>query len=246
MRMLARFYKDQSICEISHLDTLRAVQRAIRRAQIPVQYSQGFHPHMNIAFASALGVGLSSEAEWMDVPLSQEMEESTFEALLAPQMPAGMKLCEAHAVDDRYPALMSITAWADYNVCLSLTDQRSVIELQEIMEQEIQNLENQPVMAMKKSKKGIQEVDIQPMLSEVQLVAITEVLPNTYEVEMQLRCVHAPDGALNPLLFLPIFEKRCQMSVQNRQVVRKAMWGEKEKQPVPIWTLPKKPMGGQQ
>lgn len=247
MRMLVRFHKDRSICEISHLDTMRAVQRALRRAQIPVQYSQGFHPHINLAFASALGVGISSEAEWMDVPLEQSMEESVFESLLAPQMPSGMQFEEAHIVDDRYPTLMSITAWADYDIWLHMHDQREVGAIQKELEAKTNEFIHRPILVMKKSKKGLKEVDIQPFIANM-MIEVTDLGNNDVPAKgiyIKLRCVHASEGALNPLLLLPTWKEQCGISTDDYcDVVRTAMWTQNEGEPVPIWTLPKKSVGG--
>lgn len=240
MRMLVRFHKDRSIREISHLDTMRTVQRALRRAGIPVQYSQGFHPHINLAFASALGVGISSQAEWMDVPLEKPMEESVFESLLAPQMPAGMQFVEAHMVDDRYPTLMSITAWADYDILIQIHDTREASIIQKELEEKTAELLAQPILVMKKSKKGPREVDIQSFITDMQMSVFEQ------DIAIKLRCVHAPDGALNPLLFLPIWKEYCLIEENPSDVIRTAIWSENEGGPIPIWMLPKKTTGGQE
>lgn len=232
MRMIARFHKDASIGEISHLDTMRAVQRALRRADIPAQYSQGFHPHLNLAFASALGVGLSSCAEWMDVPLEAAMTPEAFMAAVAPHMPEGMKLEEAHAVGNRYPALMSITGWADYYAHIAMANPPDEAALQE----KTQDMLGRPIVTMKKSKKGMKEVDIQPMIAQM------ESRNDEAGIAITLRCVHAPDGALNPLLFLPIWMEHCGLEGR-LTVMRTAFWAEFDGKMIPMWSVPEKEGG---
>jgi radical SAM-linked protein len=69
MRLVIKYTKEERVKYISHLDFLRLVQRAIRRADIPVAYSQGFNPHPRLSFASALAVGVTSEGEYLDIYL---------------------------------------------------------------------------------------------------------------------------------------------------------------------------------
>ena len=52
---------------IGHLDLMRYFQKAVRRAELPAAYSQGFSPHMIMSFANPLGVGLTSDGEYFDI-----------------------------------------------------------------------------------------------------------------------------------------------------------------------------------
>ena len=59
--------KGEEIRYISHLDYASAIERAIIRAKLPAAYSEGFNPHMKLSFASALAVGVTSQAEYMEI-----------------------------------------------------------------------------------------------------------------------------------------------------------------------------------
>ena len=65
-----KFNKTGSMKFIGHLDVMRYFQKAIRRTEIDVCYSQGFNPHQQLSFASPLGVGLTSDGEYMDIQLN--------------------------------------------------------------------------------------------------------------------------------------------------------------------------------
>jgi radical SAM-linked protein len=56
---------------LSHLDNMRVLERSIRRATLPVEYSQGFHPHMKVSYGPPLPLGFSSEAEYLDLSLER-------------------------------------------------------------------------------------------------------------------------------------------------------------------------------
>lgn len=234
MRMIARFAKEEKINAISHLDTMRAVQRALRRAEMPMRYSQGFNPHPLLAFASALGVGVSSEAEWLDIELEETMSEAEFFERLRATMPPGMPLIEAKEVPEKYPALMSITAFADYEIRIKTTQEHTLEDLQKTTEEMLAG----SVMAMKKSKKGIQEVDIAPMIASL---SVDKFLPleEGSEIVLNMRCIHAPSGALNPTLFLPLWKEKCGVFGQER-ICRKEIWAEQEGKAVPVYAAARK------
>ena len=67
------FSKTGRAVYISHLDLMRTLTRAFLRAECRLKYSEGFNPHMKIAFASALAVGVTSDAEYMDFELTQQL-----------------------------------------------------------------------------------------------------------------------------------------------------------------------------
>ncbi|MDZ5035507.1 TIGR03936 family radical SAM-associated protein, partial [Clostridium perfringens] len=67
MRYVIKFTKESSVKFISHLDLMRTIQRVIRRADLPMEYSKGFNPHMALSIAQPLSVGVYSDAEYMDI-----------------------------------------------------------------------------------------------------------------------------------------------------------------------------------
>lgn len=69
MKARIKFSKTGSMRFIGHLDVMRYFQKAFRRADIALSYSQGFSPHQLMSFASPLGIGLSSDAEYLDIVL---------------------------------------------------------------------------------------------------------------------------------------------------------------------------------
>ncbi len=83
---------------LSHLEFLRAVFRAVRRANISVQYSEGYNPHPQISFAIARPVGLSSDAEFLDVHLRRPVPAGQVEESLHDAMPPGLSVLRVAAV----------------------------------------------------------------------------------------------------------------------------------------------------
>ena len=71
MIIRVRFGKEGALRFIGHLDVLRTFQKIFRRAQIPMVYSNGFSPHPIMSFALPLGLGLSSEGEYLDAEIEE-------------------------------------------------------------------------------------------------------------------------------------------------------------------------------
>lgn len=121
-RFRVTFRKGERVRYISHLDVLRYWERAIRRAGLPLAYSQGFTPHPKIAFASPLPLGFIGEAEIMDVTLDEVIDNARLRSALAGESTADLTAVEAIEVSTAGPAPQSVLLWADYAVDLNGMD----------------------------------------------------------------------------------------------------------------------------
>jgi len=122
MKLRLQITKDRSIRFIIHLEYARTLMRAVLRAKLPVAYSEGFNPHMKLSLASALGVGVVSQAEFVEMELKEPVPPAEAAQRLRKALPAGIKVLTADAVDDHAPALMSVAGGATYQVVIPATD----------------------------------------------------------------------------------------------------------------------------
>lgn len=120
--------KGEPIRYISHLDFASLMQRAICRAHLPAAYSEGFNPHMKIAFASALSVGSTSRSEFMDLELHKDLCQPEVFEKLSSTLPPGVKLLQVKQVDLRAKALMSIVDEGSYIITLPLAKLTDTLE----------------------------------------------------------------------------------------------------------------------
>lgn len=97
-RIRIKFRKGEAARFLSHRDIMRAFERAIRRAKLPVVYSQGFNPHMKISWGNALKVGAVSEAEFAEIQVEAWLKPQELLTRLNQQMPAGLEILEANLV----------------------------------------------------------------------------------------------------------------------------------------------------
>jgi len=115
-RLRLSFSRGEEVKFISHLDIMRFWERAFRRAEIPVAYSEGFTPHPRISIAAPLAVGVTSEAELMDVWLKRWMPPQSFMMRTKGQLGQGFDIVGVWEVGLNIPSLQSCSAFAEYNV----------------------------------------------------------------------------------------------------------------------------------
>jgi radical SAM-linked protein len=127
-RLRLKFGRGEELKFLSHLDLMRLWERALRRAGLPLAYSEGFTPHPRIALAAPLSVGVTSEAELMDVFLSRWMAPDSFVAQAKKQLPQGLDLPEAWPVGLNIPSLQSQVRFAEYKVEVDTEKARQEVE----------------------------------------------------------------------------------------------------------------------
>ncbi len=94
-RVRIRYAKRGRLRFTSHRDFARALERAVRRAQVPIAYSAGFSPHPKISYASATPTGMASEAEYLEIGLASEVDPQALAASLDAALPDGLDVLEA-------------------------------------------------------------------------------------------------------------------------------------------------------
>ena len=117
-RLRVRFGRKEEVKFISHLDIVRFWERALIRAAMPLAYSQGFTPHPRISVAAPLAVGVTSEAELMDVWLNCWMPPQSFMMGVKSQLPQGFEIFEVWQLGLSMPSVQSCIAFAEYNVVI--------------------------------------------------------------------------------------------------------------------------------
>ncbi len=150
-RIRSKFYKKEDMVFISHLDLIRLLERAFRRAEIPISYTRGFNPRPIMAFATALGIGISSDGEYMDIEISKKIELDKFINSLNNQLPDGLQIVAAKYIPMKEGSLMAGVNYSSYLVKTNLLDR---IEYKEI-ENKIKNFLNlDEIIAIRQRKRG--------------------------------------------------------------------------------------------
>jgi radical SAM-linked protein len=116
-----RFSKEANFKFVSHLEMIKSIERALRRAQIPLAYSEGFHPHPRLSFGPALAVGISSIDEYFDLVLREEREPEALVTKLNRVLPTGLEITAARRCKAAVKPLNAIINRAAYLVELAAT-----------------------------------------------------------------------------------------------------------------------------
>jgi len=118
---------------LSHLDLVRLMERAARRAGLPLAYSEGFNPHPKMVFAAPLPVGISGEAELADIEVRGEVAPAELAAKLGACLPRGMNVLQAVRVPPG-PKLTALVREADYLLAGRLSRTLAPADLARIVE----------------------------------------------------------------------------------------------------------------
>ena len=122
-RLCLTFACDDEIKYISHLDLMRTWERALKRAALPLAYSQGFTPRPRFALAAPLAVGFTSECELLELTCREQVPFDRIRRDLPPQLPRGLRLLDVQELASDLPALPSRVRAAEYRI--DVADDRS-------------------------------------------------------------------------------------------------------------------------
>lgn len=116
MKIRIKFCKDGVMKFIGHLDIMRYFQKAMRRAEIDICYSEGFSPHQIMSFAAPLGVGITSEGEYLDIEVASTRSSEASIQALNDTMVEGVRITGYVKLPDNAKTAMSLVAAADYEL----------------------------------------------------------------------------------------------------------------------------------
>ena len=150
------FEKNGTSAYISHLDLMKALQRSFVRAGIPVKYSQGFNPHIEMSIVVPLSTGYETRCDLCDLDLVCDGMPANFVEDLNAVMPRGMKVLHAGAADRPVREI----AYSAYEIVLPAGDTDAM-----------KALFDAPVTLEKRSKRGRREVDLRDYIKELSFAA---------------------------------------------------------------------------
>jgi len=164
-RLRFRFSRGEELKYISHLDLMRLWSRALRRAGLPVAYSEGFSPHPKISLAAPLPIGVTSEAELMDITLWKPVSPHFAMKSLVPRLPRGIDLVEIEEASLAGASLQSQVRYAEYRVVVETADTEAKIgsAIEELLQ-----ADTLPWQHMRDT--GPRQYDLRPLVSDVWLL----------------------------------------------------------------------------
>ncbi len=164
MKIRIKFSKTGIMKFIGHLDVMRYFQKVNRRAGVDIAYSGGFSPHQIMSFASPLGLGLTSEGEYLDMEVNSTEDSCTMRDRMNREMAEGMEILSYRRLPDAAKPAMSIVAAADYMV--SSKEGYEEVFWDGWKASFASFCSQESILIWKKTKKSEKQVDIRPMIYE--------------------------------------------------------------------------------
>ena len=160
------FTKTHTARFIGHLDLQSLFQKAIKRAKLPVAYSEGFNPHQLLSFAVPLPLGMAGHAEILEVFLTHETSPDVVAATLSAQLPQGISIVDVAEVPAIGKSAAALVRNATYSIIFS-----QAINFDEIIQSV---LKSDKIEINRRGKKGMVTVDIRPDIFDLQAQAASQ------------------------------------------------------------------------
>lgn len=207
MKLRIQFTKEEPVRYISHLDLARAFERALRRAKLPLALSEGFNPHIKVAYASALSVGVTSSSEFVDIELRETRPAEMAVTALRQQLPAGLHIVAYRMMETNPAALMKVVNMAGYTLDVPLTQPAG----EDVLRAQLAALlRAEELVFTRTSPKGTRTLDLRPFIRELDLL---EAAADRVKLALQ---VHITDkGSVKPQEVLQVL--RAQYAVPLRE-----------------------------
>lgn len=199
MKYRIKFTKEDLVKFVPHLDLLRLYQRAIRRADLPIAYSNGFNPHQQMSFAQPLSVGWTSICEYMDIETTCIVDIDDFINSINECLPDGTKVIDMRKLEDGEKNSMASVEAALYYITLDNLN----FNLYNLMEKFLNKGE---LIIEKKSKHLLKQVDIKQDIFKLEIIGndmlsafIAAGSNRNLKPDLLVKCFYMyNDMALNP------------------------------------------------
>lgn len=167
MKIRIKFRKYGVMKYIGHLDIMRYFQKCMRRAEIDIAYSGGFSPHQIMSFAAPLGVGVTSDGEYVDIEVKSS--ESTKNSLkrLNEVMAEGVEVTSYRRLKDTDKKAMSLVAAADYELHIKNGYEVPQVDFEEAYRKFY--VENSEILITKQTKKSEKVMDLKKLVYDFQI-----------------------------------------------------------------------------
>jgi radical SAM-linked protein len=185
-RLRVRFTRGEELKYISHLDLMRLWQRAMNRAGIALAYSEGFNPHPRMSLAAPLALGITSEAELMDIVLVKFISPHAFTATVGRQLPRGIAMQQVYHAPLTMPSLQSQVRFAEYTVGVATEKGRPEIEaaIADLLKKETLPWQHQ-------RDTGPHKYDLRALIDDLWLIDWRD---GRFNIGMRLRCDSSGSG----------------------------------------------------
>lgn len=166
MKIRIKFTKQGAMKFIGHLDIMRYFQKVMRRAEVDIRYSEGFSPHQVMSFAAPLGVGLTSNGEYVDIEVLSTENSAAMIKKMNAVMVEDTRVLSYRLLEDTSKNAMSIVAAADYT--LRFREDYKPDDMESFFKELASFYNQEQILITKQTKKGQRELDLKPLIYKLQ------------------------------------------------------------------------------
>jgi len=160
LKVRIRFGKYGELKFIGHLDIMRYFQKVMRRADIDIKYSTGFSPHQIMSFAQPLGLGITSDGEYMDIEVNSTKSSKEMIDILNAYNVENIRIYSYRELPDNAKTGMAIIAAADYEIRFRYPEKISF----NLEKDWPRFMAQESIVMTKTTKSGESEVDLKPLI----------------------------------------------------------------------------------
>ncbi|MBQ9486260.1 MAG: TIGR03960 family B12-binding radical SAM protein [Selenomonadaceae bacterium] len=200
----AQIRKGAELAFLSHLEYMNVFMSALLRSKLPAAYSEGFNPHLKVSFATALGVGVMSDCEYVDFVLKADVDAEKVMSRLNAQLPKGGEIVRIKKISAKAQALTVLTDFSRYEVFVPFAESFSVAE-----DAAKKFNSAKTIMFNRVTPKKNREIEIKNLMAESVKV---------YEVEGGLKIKFGlkikQDGSVKPSEVLKVLRDECGLNIE--------------------------------
>ena len=213
MEVRMSFQKTGMAKFISHLDTVRCITRAMKRACVPIWYTEGFNPHAFLTFAMPLSLGFESLCETVDFRLMEEVDLEELSERIDNALPVDITVKEIYV----YETSPNDIRWAEYKIIFNNPDALLLDKAESVLSAD-------EIMVLKKAKQGRKKVEKEVNIKE----HIKSFELNNEDGKLILNTVLSSGTSINinPMLLIGALVKDTQNDEQDVDIIKKQSYTE--------------------
>ena len=213
MEVRMSFQKTGMAKFISHLDTVRCITRAMKRACVPIWYTEGFNPHAFLTFAMPLSLGFESLCETVDFRLMEEVDLEELAERINNALPVDITVKEIYV----YETSPNDIRWAEYKIIFNNPDALLLDKAESVLSAD-------EIMVLKKAKQGRKKVEKEVNIKE----HIKSFELNNEDGKLILNTVLSSGTSINinPMLLIGALVKDTQTDEQDVDIIKKQSYTE--------------------
>ena len=192
---------------ISHLDTVRCITRAMKRACVPIWFTEGFNPHAFLTFAMPLSLGFESLCETVDFRLLEDVDLNELKERLNDALPVDITVKEIYV----YETSSDVIRWAEYKIIFNNPDKLLLEKAESVLSAD-------EIMVMKKGKQGRKKVEKEVNIKEH--IKSFELTEDNGKLVLKTILSSGTSININPMLLIGALTKDTETDEQDVDVIK--------------------------